>query len=48
MSYIQESRPAGMRCVAVQYGYHGTDNPRPTTWNADAIISHPTGLLEHL
>ncbi len=45
---IQAARAAGMRCVAVQYGYHGTDNPRPTTWNADAIISHPTELLEHL
>jgi len=45
---IQAARAAGMRCVAVEYGYHGADNPGPATWNADAIISHPTELLEHL
>ena len=45
---IQAARGAGMRCVAVQYGYHGTDNPGPASWNADAIISHPAELLEHL
>ena len=45
---IQAARAAGMRCVAVEYGYHGADNPGPETWNADAIISHPRELLEHL
>ena len=45
---IQAARAAGMRCVAVDYGYHGADNPGPRTWNADAIISHPRELLEHL
>ena len=45
---IQAARAAGMRCVAVDYGYHGADNPGPHTWNADAIISHPRELLEHL
>ena len=45
---IQAARAAGMRSVAVQYGYHGTDNPGPTSWNADAIIDHPLELLEHL
>jgi len=45
---IQAARAAGMRCVAVDYGYHGADNPGPETWNADAIISHPRELLEHL
>jgi len=45
---IQAARDAGMRCVAVQYGYHGTDNPGPAGWNADAVISHPAELLEHL
>jgi phosphoglycolate phosphatase len=45
---IQAARAAGMRCVAVQYGYHGTETPGPATWNADAIISHPAELLEHL
>ena len=45
---IQAARAAGMRCVAVEYGYHGTDNPGPHAWNADAVISHPRELLEHL
>ncbi len=45
---IQAARAAGMRCVAVEYGYHGTENPGPATWNADAIISRPSELLEHL
>ena len=45
---IQAARAAGMRCVAVDYGYHGADNPGPETWHADAIISHPRELLEHL
>ena len=45
---IQAGRAAGMRCVAVEYGYHGADNPGPQTWNADAIITHPRELLEHL
>lgn len=45
---IQAARAAGMRSVAVEYGYHGTDTPGPTSWNADAVISHPSELLEHL
>ena len=45
---IQAARAAGMRCVAVDYGYHGSENPGPPAWNADAVISHPTELLEHL
>ena len=45
---IQAARAAGMRCVAVQWGYHGTETPGPASWNADALISHPVELLEHL
>lgn len=45
---IQAGRAAGMRCVAVDYGYHGTEPPGPPAWNADAVISHPMALLEHL
>ncbi|HET7363632.1 MAG TPA: HAD-IA family hydrolase [Burkholderiales bacterium] len=45
---IQAARAAGMRCVAVQWGYHGTETPGPAAWNADALISHPAELLEHL
>jgi 2-phosphoglycolate phosphatase len=45
---IQAARAAGMRCVAVQWGYHGAETPGPAAWNADALISHPAELLEHL
>jgi phosphoglycolate phosphatase len=45
---IQAARAAGMRCVAVDYGYHGVDNPGPPAWNADAVVSHPSEILEHL
>jgi phosphoglycolate phosphatase len=45
---VQAARAAGMRCVAVEYGYHPSDGPAPAAWNADAVISHPAELLEHL
>jgi N-acetyl-D-muramate 6-phosphate phosphatase len=45
---MQAARAAGMRCVAVEYGYHGADGPGPSAWNADAVISHPAEILEHL
>ena len=45
---VQAARAAGMRCVAVEYGYHGADGPGPKAWNADAVISHPVEILEHL
>lgn len=45
---IQAARAAGMRCAAVQWGYHGTETPGPAAWHADALISHPAELLEHL
>jgi phosphoglycolate phosphatase len=45
---IQAARAAGMRSIAVDYGYHGGETPGPPTWNADAVISHPSQLLEHL
>jgi len=45
---VQAARAAGMRSAAVQYGYHGTDNGGPHTWNADCLIAHPMELLDHL
>jgi len=45
---IQAARAAGMRAIAVEYGYHGADDAGPRTWNADAVVSHPTAILEHL
>lgn len=43
---VQAARAAGMRSIAVDYGYHSGDHP--AQWNADATISHPSELLEHL
>lgn len=43
---VQAARAAGMRSIAVDYGYHSGDHP--AQWNADATISHPAELLEHL
>jgi phosphoglycolate phosphatase len=45
---VQAARAAGMRSVAVEYGYHGADNGAPRSWNADCVISHPAQLLEEL
>lgn len=45
---VQAAHAAGMRSIAVDYGYHGADHPAPAQWNADATISHPSELLEHL
>ena len=41
---IQAARSAGMRPVAVEWGY-GSDLP---AWNADAIIARPTDLFAKL
>jgi phosphoglycolate phosphatase len=43
---VQAARAAGMRSVAVDFGYHSGEHP--AKWNADATISHPSQLLEHL
>ena len=45
---VQAARAAGMRSAAVEYGYHGTDNGGPHSWNADIVIRQPLDLLDHL
>jgi phosphoglycolate phosphatase len=45
---IQAARAAGMRPVAVEWGYVNPDNGGPPTWNADALISHPREVLSLL
>ena len=42
---IQAGRAAGMRVVAVEWGYHSPDNAPPRGWNADAVIARPVELL---
>jgi N-acetyl-D-muramate 6-phosphate phosphatase len=42
---VQAARAAGMRSVAVEWGYHGADGDGPSSWNADALIAQPLELL---
>jgi phosphoglycolate phosphatase len=42
---IQAARAAGMRAVAVEWGYHHPENGGPGTWQADAVISRPGDLI---
>ena len=41
---VQAARAAGMRSVAVEYGYAQA----PRTWNADLVIARPMDLIAHL
>ena len=45
---IQAARAAGMRSVAVTWGYHSPDNDGPPTWNADALVHQPLEVIDHL
>jgi N-acetyl-D-muramate 6-phosphate phosphatase len=42
---IQAARAAGMRPVAVEWGYTSPDNAGPRAWNADTVIARPLDLL---
>lgn len=42
---MQAARAAGMRPVAVQWGYHHPDSGGPGTWQADAVIARPADLI---
>ena len=43
---IQAGRAAGMKTIAVRYGYLNGSNPE--NWRADAIVDHPQEILELL
>jgi phosphoglycolate phosphatase len=45
---IQAARAAGMRSVAVTWGYHSPDNDGPPSWNADLLIERPLEIVQHL
>jgi len=45
---MKAARAAGMRPIAVEWGYHHPDNGGPGTWEADAVIAHPMDLVRHL
>src|SRR5918999_1194950 len=38
---MKAARAAGMRPIAVEWGYHHPESGAPGTWQADAIIAHP-------
>jgi 2-phosphoglycolate phosphatase len=42
---IQAARAAGMRPIAVDWGYHHPENDGPGTWEADAVIARPQELI---
>ena len=42
---IQAARAAGMRPVAVEWGYHHPDSGAPGSWQADAVIGQPRDLI---
>ena len=45
---MQAARAAGMRPVAVEWGYHHPEHGGPGTWQAAAVIAHPMDLVKHL
>jgi len=45
---MKAARAAGMRPVAVEWGYHHPDHGGPGTWEAEAVIAHPRDVLELL
>jgi len=45
---MKAARAAGMRPIAVEWGYHHPDNGGPGTWEADVVIAHPMELVRHL
>jgi 2-phosphoglycolate phosphatase len=45
---IQAARAAGMRPVAVEWGYHHPEKGAPAEWQADAVIARPSEMLNLL
>jgi phosphoglycolate phosphatase len=42
------ARAAGMRPIAVEWGYHHPDSGTPGSWQAEAVIAHPIDVLKLL
>ena len=45
---MKAARAAGMRAIAVDWGYHHPESGGPGTWDAEAVIAHPLDMLRHL
>jgi phosphoglycolate phosphatase len=45
---MQAAHAAGMRPIAVEWGYHHPEQGGPGAWDAAAVIAHPMELIRHL
>lgn len=45
---MKAARAAGMRPIAVGWGYHHPESGGPDTWGATTIVAHPLDTLKHL
>ena len=45
---MKAAHAAGMRPIAVEWGYHHPDQGGPNTWQAAAVIRRPMDLIDHL
>lgn len=45
---VKAARAAGMRPIAVDWGYHHPESGVPGTWEAETVIAHPMELVAHL
>jgi 2-phosphoglycolate phosphatase len=45
---MKAAHAAGMRPIAVEWGYHHPESGGPGSWQAAAVIRHPMDLVEHL
>jgi phosphoglycolate phosphatase len=45
---MKAAQAAGMRPIAVEWGYHHPESGGPGSWNAAAVIAHPMDLIRHL
>lgn len=42
---VQAAQAAGMRAIAVGWGYHHPENGGPRSWKAEAVITQPRDLI---
>ncbi|MGH8708996.1 MAG: HAD family hydrolase [Burkholderiales bacterium] len=45
---MKAAQAAGMRAIAVDWGYHHPESGGPGTWEAEAVIAHPMDLVRYL
>jgi phosphoglycolate phosphatase len=45
---MKAAHAAGMRAIAVEWGYHHPESGGPGTWDAEALIAQPLDLVKIL